>query len=124
MNSRISPMLAHLGSKKDLEKPGWIYEPKLDGTRALYYSKNKNLINKVGGNLNYKYPELSFEKNIICKDCILDGEIIIYDLDGNPDFNLMQKREHNQKKEFIDYLSKNYPATFVVFDILKKMGNC
>jgi len=30
-----APMLAIPGSKNDLKREGWIYEPKLDGTRAV-----------------------------------------------------------------------------------------
>jgi len=120
---KYAPMLAKVGDKKGLSKKGFIFEPKLDGTRALCY-KNKELkfINRRNTNITHRYPEFKFAENINAKSCILDGEIIVYDKKGNPDFNLLQKREQLDKKLLIELRSGQYPATYVVFDILKKDG--
>jgi DNA ligase D-like protein (predicted ligase) len=120
---KFSPMLAKLGDKKDLSKKGYLWEPKLDGTRAIcYVNKEIKLINRRGRNITYRYPEFDFRKNIDAKNCILDGEIIVYDKKGNPNFNLLQSREQLDKKIMIELRSKQYPATYVVFDILMKDG--
>ncbi|RLE38847.1 DNA ligase [Candidatus Woesearchaeota archaeon] len=119
MNS-IAPMLTKLGEKSDLNKKGFISEPKLDGTRAILIKKGKKiqLINRRYRNITYRYPEFKFDKNIKANFCILDGEIVVYK-DGLPNFNLLQKRDQLENKTIIELRSKLYPATFVVFDILK-----
>jgi len=120
---KYGPMLARIGTKTDLSKKGYIYEPKLDGIRAICY-KNKRikLLNRKGRNLDSHYPELDFIQNIDAKSCILDGEIVIYDKNGVPNFNLIQKRDHLENKALIELRSKEHPATYVVFDILMKNG--
>lgn len=121
MVNLYKPMLAKIGSKEDLNKKGYIFEPKLDGTRAICY-KNKEikLINRRNRDITFRYPEFDFSKNINAKSCVLDGEIIIYDKNGNPNFNLLQSREQLDKKLLIELRSKEFPATYVVFDILYK----
>ena len=118
----IKPMLCKHGDKKDLDKLNYIFEPKLDGTRAIcYINKKIELINRRGINITKRYPEFNFRQNVN-SSCILDGEIIVYGKDGMPNFNLLQKREQLEKEILIELRSKEIPATFVVFDILMKDG--
>lgn len=119
----IEPMLCKLGDLSFLSKK-FIFEPKLDGTRAVcYYQNNKiKLINRRDKDITTRYPELNFKKNLKCRNCILDGEIIVYNKKGNPSFNLLQKRDQLSNKFMIEIRSREYPATYVVFDILKKDG--
>jgi len=102
-------MNARIGSIKDLNKPDdFIYEPKMDGIRALCHTNSDiKLISRNNINLTPKYPELDFRKNIKAKTCVLDGEIVAYNKKGNPEFNLLQL---------------GHAAHYVVFDILSKDG--
>lgn len=116
------PMLAAMGSKKDLEREGYIFEPKLDGTRALcYVTSTMKFINRRGHDLTERYPEFSFRDQIKARNCVLDGELIVYDTRGNPSFQLLQKREQS-KTAIARFLSLQHPATYVVFDILELEG--
>jgi bifunctional non-homologous end joining protein LigD len=117
------PMLAELGTKEDLTRKNFIYEPKFDGIRAILY-KNKELkfVNRKGKDITHRYPELKVSNEIKSKSCVLDGEIIIYGKNKIPDFNLLQHREQLEQKDLILQRSKNNPATFVVFDIMEKDG--
>ncbi len=118
-----SPMLAKLGSKEDLTKKGFIYEPKFDGTRAILYKNHEiKFINRRNNNITHRYPEFNFAKNIKAKSCILDGEIIVYGKNKVPNFNMLQHREQLEQKNLISERSKKNPATYVVFDILEKDG--
>lgn len=103
-------MNAYIGSQEDLERDGWIYEPKLDGFRALCYvtptgykllSRNKDV------DLTDRYMGMHFRKNIKAKHAVIDGEITALNDQGLPEFNL---------------LTKGNPATFFVFDILMVDG--
>jgi bifunctional non-homologous end joining protein LigD len=115
------PMLCALKDKSYLKNKDYIWEPKLDGTRVLIYvNKSIKLINRRNKNITSRYfPELDFRKNIKAKSAVLDAEIVIYDKKGNPNFNLLQSREQTTNKVLIEIKSKEYPATFVVFDILE-----
>ena len=56
-------------------------------------------------------------KEIVKKNTIFDGEIIIME-NGIPSFYKLQKRIHIKNKNKIKYQSKNNPVIFVCFDIL------
>ena len=106
-------MLCILGDKRDLGHKDYIYEPKLDGIRAICYvsAKGIKLITRNGIDITHQFPEFKFTKNIKATSCVIDGEIVTYDKKGHPDFNLLQNRGMS-----------GVPATFVVFDILEKNG--
>lgn len=101
-------MLAHIGSKKEINLKKYIFEPKFDGIRALcYVNTTIKFFSRNGQNITTRFPELNFRKNIKARSCILDGEIVAYDQHGNPSFELLQQ---------------GYITTYVVFDILEKNG--
>ena len=108
----ISPMLAEIGDIGILKSKRHIFEPKLDGYRAIFVKNNEGLefFSRNGKNISSSYPKFAFSKSIKAKTCTLDGEIVVYDNKGNPSFSLMQ-----DKNKF-----KN--AVYVVFDILEKDG--
>ena len=93
--------------------PGWIFEPKWDGYRALcliehdsvrFMSRNKKELTK-------RFPELStINKSIKAHSAILDGEIVGLDEKDVPCFENLQ----NRKQCFIVYF---------VFDCLMLNGN-
>ncbi|MDI6825782.1 MAG: non-homologous end-joining DNA ligase [Candidatus Aenigmarchaeota archaeon] len=118
----IKPMLAKLGSREDLKRKDLIFEPKLDGTRALLFKKDNSIkiINRRNMDITYRYPELlETINNISANSATLDGEIIVLDKTGKrPDFYRLAEREHVDSKLRIEILSKEMPATYVVFDIL------
>ena len=119
------PMLAKHGKKKDLERKDMIFEIKFDGTRAIcYVDKNSvRLLNRRKKWIEYRYPELAeIRKNILVESCVLDGEIVIFDKTGKPNFNLLQEREHVEDELAIKTLAKLYPACYVVFDVLEING--
>jgi bifunctional non-homologous end joining protein LigD len=111
-------MLCMKGDPKILSSDQYIFQPKLDGTRALYI--DGKLMNRRGRNIRYRYPE--FSKLQIEKDTIVDGEVVVYNNKGLPDFSLLQSREQTTNQLKIEILSKQHPATYVVFDCLRYMG--
>jgi len=105
-------MLAATGTQEILKSEEYIFEPKLDGYRALCQKKAGRLrfISRNNRDITLEFPELSFG-DLIKADCTLDGEIVIYDEKGNPSFSLMQRRKHH-----------NRLATYIAFDILELEG--
>ena len=105
-------MLAATGTREILRSKEYIFEPKLDGYRALCQKKAGTLrfTSRNNRDITLEFPELSFG-DLIKADCTLDGEIVIYDEKGNPSFALMQQRRHHRP-----------PPTYVAFDILELEG--
>jgi len=116
------PMLARPGRPEDLNRPGYLYEPKLDGTRALCYKDSRLIfVNRRERDITERYPEFDFIMDIKAGRCVLDGEIVVFDSKGNPDFRLLQKREQSSPS-VRKLLSARHPATYVVFDVLMRDG--
>jgi DNA ligase D-like protein (predicted ligase) len=111
----MKPMLCKKANKDLLDSNNYIFQPKLDGTRAIY--KNNKLINRRGRNIIHRYPE--FDNLDIKKGCIVDGEVVVYNEKGLPDFKLLQSREQISNEFKITLLSERYPATYIVFDCLQ-----
>jgi bifunctional non-homologous end joining protein LigD len=90
----IKPMLARLGTRSDLERNGYLFEPKLDGIRAtLVLNKgNQKTFNRSCRDVSARYPEFDFDDAVRAEQCVLDGEIVLYDRKGNPDFTALMKR--------------------------------
>lgn len=123
-NELIKPMLAFPAEPFDSKE--WIYEVKFDGTRTIAYIDYKERrIKFLNRRLNYfefRYPELhSIWKNCDCDKIILDGEICVFEK-GKPNFYKLAEREHVDQKVRIEILSREMPATFIVFDILHLNG--
>ena len=110
----IKPQLA-LTRKLLPEGEEWAYEPKLDGFRAIVFVDGEEAyIQSRGGKpFNRYFPELSFAPG----RWVLDGELVIRDSDGNLEFDSMQERIHPAQSR-IELLSKEIPASYIVFDLL------
>lgn len=110
----IKPQLA-LTRKQLPEGEEWAYEPKLDGFRAIVFvDGDEAYIQSRGGKpFNRYFPELSFSPG----RWVLDGELVIRDPDGNLEFDSLQERIHPAQSR-IELLSKEIPASYMVFDLL------
>ena len=105
----INAMNAYIGTKELFKQKGWIFEPKLDGFRAILYVDNNDLkfLSRNDLVLNNRFPDLTgFRKFIKAESCILDGEIIALDKTGTPRISLLGINQSH----------------YVVFDILMKDG--
>jgi bifunctional non-homologous end joining protein LigD len=93
--SWIPPMLATL--TEELPRSGnWIYEPKLDGIRALVYVSGGKvrIYSRNRKPLNDAYPELvAALADAVRGDAVLDGEIVAFDpASGLSSFSRLQQR--------------------------------
>jgi len=120
----IKPMLAEPATEP-FDSKDWAFEVKWDGVRALLFlnksMKIKELQSRKGSDITHRYPELAREIDsaVMCQDSVvLDGEIVVLDNEGRPDFQKHQSRMNVDSKRDIEYLSRESPATFFVFDIL------
>ncbi|NOZ59738.1 MAG: DNA ligase [Euryarchaeota archaeon] len=116
----IKPMLAKT-ARKPFSSPEWIFEVKWDGIRAIAYVEDSLSVKSRRGNeLLHAFPELSELKELVRGKAILDGEVVVL-RGGRPDFQLAIERL-NAPEERISYLARRFPASYVVFDILRLNG--
>lgn len=123
-NKHIDPML--IGADDEpFDAPDYIYELKLDGERCIAYldpKKGTELRNKRQVKMLPKVPELAEIHKYVKHRCILDGELFIL-VDGKPDFSEIQRRSLMSNAFRIELASRQYPASFVAFDILYYKDN-
>jgi bifunctional non-homologous end joining protein LigD len=117
----VSPMLAVLGKGTLPSGPGWVYEVKWDGVRALCFldAGKIRLVSRNGNDITRQYPELSvLPHRIRAHQTILDGEIVVLDPRGRPSFELLQRRINVAEASAIARLARSHPVVFFVFDLL------
>ncbi len=107
------PMLASR-SEEPFNSPDWLFEIKWDGYRAIaevgdeirFYSRN-------GLSFIERFPAIASALEIQEHEMILDGEIVAYNEEGNPDFQTLQHYDENPQA----------PIIFHVFDLLFLNGH-
>ena len=107
----LSPMHAELGETAS-DHPDWMWEPKLDGYRALAFISEKGVTLKSRRGLDMDaFPRLEAElaKQAV-NAMVLDGELVAFDAAGKPSFNAMQN------------VQPNTPVVFYCFDLLHFAG--
>ena len=103
---------------KEAEQPfddkNWLYEIKWDGYRAIAVLENKDvkLYSRNGITFENSYPIVVQELKKIKDNVVLDGEIVVLNDEGHPDFQLLQHYESNTHR----------PINYCVFDILSVNG--
>lgn len=113
----IPPMLATAGTPP--AGPGWSVEFKWDGVRALVaVSGDRWRANSRNGNdITAGYPELAALPDLLGgRTVVLDGELVVLDAAGRPDFGVLQNRMH-VRNPAADVLAE-LPVQFYAFDLL------
>jgi bifunctional non-homologous end joining protein LigD len=109
----------------------WYFEVKWDGIRALSILNRSDKIDiqsRNGNKIAKRFPEIveSLEEikkaNNLKNITVLDGEIVVLDNKGFPNFQSLQKRININSNKFIESLSRQFPATYYIFDILYHDG--
>ena len=105
----VKPMLASLADKPFSDKD-WLYEIKWDGYRAIAEVSpgGTRLYSRGNQSFNSKYPDIAGELATGANDIIVDGEIVMLDSDGKPNFNKLQN--YNPQKDS--------SPVYYVFDLL------
>ena len=123
MATDLRPMLAAAG---DLPTgAGWQFEFKWDGARLVVELEDgircwsRNLRDQAAS-----WPELAgLADEFGGRRVVLDGEIVVMNSDARPDFGLLQRRLHVVDPASVARLVTEYPATYLVFDLLEFDGH-
>jgi bifunctional non-homologous end joining protein LigD len=114
------PMLATLSDTVPTG-PGWAYELKWDGIRALglVQEGSVRLWTRNGNEVTGRYPELEPLADALGgHEAMLDGEIVTFDDQGRPSFERLQSRMHVTQPSEIARLTSAVPIVYLVFDLL------
>lgn len=113
MPTNVHPMLGVL-VEKPFDRLDWIFEIKWDGYRAIaqIHKKSTLLYSRNHKSFNTVYPKIVDQLSKLNLDAILDGEVVILDDNGKPQFQLLQNFQSSRKGEPVYY----------VFDILHLNG--
>ncbi|HEY4289930.1 MAG TPA: DNA polymerase ligase N-terminal domain-containing protein [Puia sp.] len=109
MPKTVSPMLATLVDKA-VEEPGWVYEVKWDGYRAVSLCKTDQveLISRNNKSFNEKFYPVHDALRALGRDAVLDGEITVVKSDGVSNFGALQNWRSEADGDLVYY----------VFDVL------
>jgi bifunctional non-homologous end joining protein LigD len=124
MPSKIEPMHAEIGERA-FNKPDWMWEPKLDGYRAIVFidAGKVKIKSRRGLELAPTFPRLAEElSNQTNGTMVLDGELVAFDANGRPSFNALQNRWQLKTEREIAAADAAMPVVFVAFDLLHFAG--
>lgn len=105
---------------------GWLFEIKWDGMRLIVTLDDGEvrLTSANGRDATVSFPELDGLAGALgVDDTILDGEVVVFDDDGRPDFGRLQHRMHVSNPRQARERSSTHPAVLCVFDLLRLDGH-
>ncbi len=121
MPRTLKPMLAHAVDGV-FSSPGWLFEPKLDGFRALAFLQDGNvrLISRTGKDMTKNFRGIADDLSVLPhREMVLDGEIVALGENGLPDFVLLQNNAGMYKVPGAESVSvKAATVAYYPFDIL------
>jgi bifunctional non-homologous end joining protein LigD len=108
MPAVAAPMLCTL-TKEPIDDPAYLFEIKWDGYRIISYIKGKNVRLGSRGGLDYtsRYPRIAAALTSLGHDAVIDGEAVVFNAEGAPDFDALQLYNGHQTD-----------ITYCVFDLL------
>lgn len=100
----------------------YLFDLKWDGVRAVAYviDGTVQLINRRQVDITFRYPDIvaALLDTYGNQMRILDGEIIVWGANGQPDFAAIHRRDAQANVRSAEALVAQFPATFMAFDVL------
>ncbi len=116
----VSVMLAE-SRDQPFSRQGWVFELKYDGYR-LIAGRDENdvvLLSRNQRALTTTFPEIARALQALpYPRIVLDGEVVVSDASGRPNFQRLQKRGMLRRSMDIRRAAAELPATLYVFDLL------
>lgn len=125
MPGTLAPQLATLVEKPPPSSKDWIIEVKYDGYRMLARIEGKQvqLFTRNGNDWTKRMPALHQELHrLALPDGWYDGEIVVHDAGGRPDFGLLQQAFESDKSRKKAGSSATQDIVYFMFDLLFVQG--
>lgn len=120
----VEPMQAY-ETRTPFDDPGWVFEPKLDGIRAVAAitsggrGESVHLVTRRGNEVTHAYPALAKSLHRQpANSLVVDGEIVAFDEHGVPSFERLQQRMNLTNPVEVRQAERDIPVTYFVFDVL------
>ena len=113
------PMLAE-SVDAPFTRDGWLFELKYDGYRlvALRRGPALRLLYRSGKDATAAFPDVAqVIRSLPYEDFAIDGEVVILDPDGRPNFQRLQRRGLLSQARDVQAAMAEHPATFYAFDV-------
>ena len=117
---RVEIMLA-TAREEPFSKPGWLFEIKYDGYRLIAGRNggDATLVSRSGGDFTETFPDVARAvRGLPYQGLVLDGEVVVHDDQGLPNFGRLQRRGLLRRRTDIARAALELPATLYAFDIL------
>jgi bifunctional non-homologous end joining protein LigD len=121
----FEPMLCHT-AEAPFSSQDWIFELKYDGFRMLAFggAGQAALRYRSAQDATDRYPELtSAVRALPIPGLVLDGEVVMLDAEGKPDFHKLSFRGQMHRTSEIQRAALADPVTYVVFDLIGAAGH-
>ena len=121
----VEPMLCQTADQA-FSSEDWVFELKYDGFRMLAYggAGQAKLRYRSGQDPTERYPEItSAIRALPIANLVLDGEVVVLDAEGKPDFHKLARRGQIHRSSEIQRAALGAPVTYVVFDLLAAGGH-
>ena len=119
--ARPKPMMA-ASADRPFSNPRWIFEPKLDGFRALVLKRGGEVrvLSRTGNDMTDRVPAVVEEvSQLPVDDLVIDGELVAAGEDGLPDFTLLQRTMGLHRLQGVSDATPGTGAvTYYPFDLL------
>ncbi len=130
--AKLSPMLAKL-EPDAFDRRGWLFEIKYDGYRLTAERSGSpraatapkvTLRYRSGLDATSLFPDIELGiRSLPCDRLLVDGEIVVLDGTGKPNFQLLQQRARLSRPIDVQRAAVRSPATLFVFDLLAFVGH-
>ena len=114
MPHTIAPMLASV-AKEPFDHQDWIFEVKWDGYRAIAEIRDRNVLLYSRNNISFakRFSPIVESLQKIGFDAVMDGEVVVVDEEGRPDFEMLQHYQAKGAGQLV----------YSVFDLLHFQGH-
>jgi len=122
--SGFEPMLCQTADAP-FSSDDWVFELKYDGFRLVGFggAGQATLRYRSGQDSTSRYPEItSALRALPIPNLVLDGELVVLDAEGKPDFHKLASRAQLHRTSEVQRAALASPVTYVVFDLLAAGG--
>ena len=112
--------------ERPFTKKDWVFELKYDGFRLLaekIEDDGARLAYRSGRDASRIFPEITRALiDVPFRSLLVDGEAVILDDGGRPDFQRLQRRAQRTRAIDVERAAAEHPAVLFVFDLLSFEG--